>query len=480
VRRLLGGGIVGSALVASAGLGVGMVAALGVRLVVARGFDPEIAGLLFLAIAVATPLGSLASLGTGPPLARGLARLPGDQQGWFARRALVVPVVAGSLAGLMLAALSGPLAATLDSDGQLADTLRALALTVPALAVGTALVAVARGRGRVLARSLLRDGGGGVLRLLAVVVVVAQGGGIVAVALAFALGSVLAEVSFLAAALVGGWLAGSPVEPGSPGEIRPSGITWGERARFVSLDLLAQSALWLDVVVLAAVATPAEVGLYALARSLVRSLEGVRSASAHAVLPRAAADWRAHGAEAAAASVERGRTVLRVLLAAPVLVMVLAPDVVVGWLGGSWGDAARVLAVLAVGGGIMVASAYRDVALVAADRESLVVRTDLVVVPLGLLVVLVMGWRFGAVGAAVAVGLRELSRSTLLGLAATRSGVVATATPGPLALAGLGGVLAILGLVGPQLLDGPLRLGLALLAGAGISWHGARSLRRVA
>ncbi|HQP88485.1 MAG TPA: hypothetical protein PLL76_19725, partial [Thermoanaerobaculia bacterium] len=104
-----------------AGSGVALAGSLVVRVLMARALEPDALGLVLLGIAVVTPVGAIAGLGTNGAMAQRLAELRARGEEAAARRiggkALLLVSASGLLATLLLAAFAGPLARLLHQPG---------------------------------------------------------------------------------------------------------------------------------------------------------------------------------------------------------------------------------------------------------------------------------------------------------------------------------------------------------------------------
>jgi O-antigen/teichoic acid export membrane protein len=275
------------------------------------------------------------------------------------------------------------------------------------LAVGLDVVGASRAFGDVTARALIRDAGGGVLRLLAVGGAAVAGGSLAALAAAYAAATVAAEAAALGWGARRGWFDFSP--PGAPETSRLRAL-----APYAWLELLNQSALWADLVLLGALAAPEEVGLFAVARALARALQTVQYAVAHAYLPAVAAAWRTAGAAALAEIYVRARRLTFALLWPGVAICLVAPSPILGLLfGPDYEAAGDALRLLAVGLGIDAVAGTRELPLQAIGAARTAARCGTAAVLVGLGAMLVLAPSGGATGAAVAVASMSLVRAVL-------------------------------------------------------------------
>jgi O-antigen/teichoic acid export membrane protein len=384
----------------------------------ARALEPSALGLVLLAIAIVTPVGSIAGLGTNSAVAQGVAerRARGDEEGarGLARRGQLLALVAGALSAALLAALAGPLAVLLGQPG-LDRILLPLAPVALGLAAGGAALGVSRGFGDSLGRALFRDTGGGVLRVVGVgAAFVAAEPTSFGVAAGFAAGSLAAELLFVGYVATKGWLsAGShtPPEPLLP-VLRP----------YAATEVLAQAALWLDVVVLGALAPPVVVGLYGIARGLTRVLDLVRQASSHGYLPSASAAV-ARGQGDGIAPLHVSTRLFAFALVWPFLaVCLLAPAPLLGLLfGPAYESAAPALRLLALASFLSSFFDYLDLILVAERRPGDVLRAGVVSIAALVALLAALVPPYGGEGAALALLGSSLLRGLLLHRLAFRS-----------------------------------------------------------
>ena|GEM_PF-1219981 len=423
-----------------AGGGAALVGSLVLRVLMARALEPSALGLVLLAIAIVTPVGSIAGLGTNPAVAQGVAerRARGDEEGarGLARRAQLLALAAGTLAAALLAALAGPLAIVLGQPG-LDSVLLPMAPVALGLASGSAALGVSRGFGDSLGRALFRDTGGGVLRVVGVgAAFLAAEPTSFGVAAGFAAGSLAAELLFVGYVAAKGWLSagsGTPTEPLLP-VLRP----------YAATEVLSQAALWLDVVVLGALAPPVVVGLYGIARGLTRVLDLVRQASSHGYLPSAsAAVARGEGSRIASLHVSTRRFAFALVW--PILaVCLLAPAPLLGLLfGPAYEAAAPALRLLALASFLSSFFDYLDLVLVAERRPGDVLRAGVAGIAALVALLAALVPPYGGEGAALALLGSSLLRGLLLHRFVFRSRsfrpfLPAVAGPALLAAASLG------------------------------------------
>ena len=394
-----------------AGGGAALLGSLVLRIVMARALDPGALGLVLLGIAIVTPIGSMAGLGTNSALAQRVAALcaRSDEEGArrLARRGQLLALAAGGLAAALLAVLAAPLALLLGQEG-LDRVLLPLSPVALGLAAGGAALGVSRGFGDSLGRALVRDTGGGLLRVVGVGAVLLAGKPTsFGIAAGFAAGSLAAEILFVGYVGAKGWLSGAPREPGEP--LVPVLLP------FAATEALTQAALWLDVVVLGAIASPAVVGLYGIARGLTRVLDLVRQASSHGYLPSASAAV-ARGEDDRLASMHVSTRRFAFALVWPFLaVCLLAPAPLLGLLfGPTYEVAAPVLRLLALASFLASFFDYLDLVLIARRRPVEVLRAGVASVTAFVALLAALVPSYAEVGAVLAILGSSLLRGLLL------------------------------------------------------------------
>lgn len=262
-------------------LGAAFSAVFGVLLVVivTNGFDPTVAGTLFAATSAFLILEAVAVLGTDTGLVKWLPTLLATGRGVDVRRTLVVamaPVLLTSVgAGVVLYLVAGPLAPVMvgtDAAATGETMLRALALVLPVATLHALVLAATRGMGTMRPTVVVENIGRFGLQALAVLAVLLLDGGAGALALAWALpylpGLVVTSVWLhrLVARATAQAATGS-VAP-APWSVLARGF-WaytGPRAiaRVVQAGLKRS-----DVVMVAALASPAAAALYTAATRFV-------------------------------------------------------------------------------------------------------------------------------------------------------------------------------------------------------------------
>lgn len=285
-----------SALGVLLGSAAAIAGSFGVRMIAARALAAEELGALLLAVAVASFAGMAAGLGLRSATARrvSLLRAAGaaPDAGRAARTALGLALATGALAALVMPWLPR------FGLGELARLAPAMLLAVaPAcfgLPLGLATWGISQGHHDTRGRAILRDGLGSLLRLggvaLAALLLDDGAGQAWVFALAWGLGSLAGEGSFVAYGLARGWFAGA-----APGIDRP---LLASLPPFTGTALVGLLGTWLDLLLLGAIAPLPVVAGYALAQSVGRVLGQISDSASHRFLPLAA--------DAAAAGDDRG------------------------------------------------------------------------------------------------------------------------------------------------------------------------------
>jgi O-antigen/teichoic acid export membrane protein len=301
---------------------------------------------------------------------------------------------------------------------EVAGALAALSPAVLALPLGMAMFGIARGHGNALSPTLWRDGAGGLWRVAAVAVV-AGGGGTRTFAAALAAAVLATEGLFVADGWRRGWLGRRRPLLDRPLR-RPRHLDRPLLAalpRFATLAGLDQLRLWMDLLVVGWLASPAAAGLYAVALGLTRPLYFTRRAGAWEVLPAASRAWRR--AAGLAELRQRGLRLGLGLTWAPVTVLVIAPEAVVALLfGAAYAEAAPILRCLALVTLLESTVGYPDLLLLAAGREATVVRVHAVAAAVAFAGLVLLVPPFGAMGGVAAVAAAELLRVVALAWAA--------------------------------------------------------------
>lgn len=401
-------------------LGAGFSAVFGVLLVgiVTNGFSPTLAGTLFAATSAFLILEAVALLGTDTGLVRWLPAQLAAGRAADVRRTLVVsavPVLGLSL-GLTVALYAGaPVLAPHMVGTEAASTmtvmLRALALVLPVATLHALVLAATRGTGTMRPTVVVENIGRHGFQALAVLVVFLAGGGAVALALAWSLPYVLGL------AVAGGWLrvlvrrrataSGTPTPWATVAR-----EFWAYTAPRAIARIIQAGLKRSDIVLVAALASPADAALYTAAtRFIVLGQLFIQSVQ-QALSPHLSSLF-ARGQNSAASSIFQAATHWSMIGAWPFYLVVagFAPTLL-GVFGDGYDAASDVVVILSLTMLVATACGPVDALLLMAGRSWLSLRNNAVAlaVNLGLSVALipVAGLRGAAVAHAVALVVRNL------------------------------------------------------------------------
>lgn len=462
-------------------VGAGFSAVFGVLLVliVTNGFSPTVAGTLFSATSVFLILESIALLGTDTGLVRWLpAQLASGRQLDLVRTLAVAaaPVLALAVGGAAVLYLTAPAAAPHLVGAEAADTmtlmLRALALALPVAALHDLLVAATRGTGSMRPTVVIENIGRLGLQSLAVLATYLAGGGALWIALAWSL-------PYLPGAVAAGcWLRvllARAAPPGGEGATswRTLGREFWSYTAPRAIARVTQTALKRsDIVLVAALASPADAALYTAAtRFIVVGQLFVQSVQ-QALSPHLSSLF-ARGEATAANAVFQAATLWSVIASWPFYLLLagFAPSFM-GVFGEGYDAASDVVLILSLTMLLATACGPVDSVLLMAGRSWLSLRNSTValVVNVGLDLVLIPvdGIRGAAIAWSVAIVVRNLLPLTQarrqLGMwpatrATARVSVLAVTCFGPVAVLALttdppAVVLAALGVAGAVYLRG--------------------------
>jgi O-antigen/teichoic acid export membrane protein len=272
----------------TAGILASGVLGFAVVLVVTRGLGPVGAGAFFQSVGLFSILVAVADFGAVPGLVRTVARYQVIGRGGDVRAAVAIalwPIGAlACLAAMVLflgAERIAPLVGLPRTEG--VGTLRLLAAFLPLTALSSVTLAITRGFGRMLPYVALENIAKPAMRPLFIATAIAAGLGTAAVVTAWALPAALI---LLPAALIAARL----VHQGERGHSRTASTPSiaSEFWRFAAPRGLASvfqvAILWLDVVLVGALSSTHEAGIYAAVSRLISlgifAIEGVRLAIA--------------------------------------------------------------------------------------------------------------------------------------------------------------------------------------------------------
>ncbi|MGQ0670252.1 MAG: oligosaccharide flippase family protein [Actinomycetota bacterium] len=255
------------------GLLVNAVLAFAITIVVARGLGAGRAGVLFEAVAVFAILTNALELGADTGLVRLIPKHRANGRTQDLRRTLIVglsPVfVMGALAGVALFAFAPQLSRVLASGTRpdaLVPYLRVLAFFVPLSSCVAVTLAGTRGFGTMVPASLTQNLVMPGTRLALLSIAVAAGLGSASVALAWSASIVPGLAVGLVAllALLRRAERGDRREPGPPrGRAALAGEFWRFTIPRAFSAIFATTTLWLDTLLLGALRSTREAGIYA-------------------------------------------------------------------------------------------------------------------------------------------------------------------------------------------------------------------------
>lgn len=386
---------------------IGSVVGLLLAAIVGRHLGTVGAGTYFLVVAVFMIVSSVAELGADTGLVRyvSAARARGRAADVprLVRLALG-PVVVG---GTLVVALAAAAAATYP---QLFDPLpTSFVLVAASTAVLSSLLAVilavVRGLGGVLAYPLLQGIGLPVLRLVGVGLAVLAGWGVVGI-----LGAWLAPVAIVLAGAAAvavrltvrhaGGLTPAPARPADHRRLRAEFWSFSAvRGVSAAVEILLE---WIDVLLVGALTSPEQAGIYAVVTRCARAGEVIQSAARVAVGPQISAAM-ARGDLAAAREIYSLVTAAMIWLAWPLfLLLAIFGDAVLSLFGPGFADGAVSLAVLCVAMAIAAAAGTVQTILLMGGRSSWQLADKTMALVLNIVLDLVLIPLWGIEGAALA------------------------------------------------------------------------------
>ena len=401
-------------------LGAGISSVLGILLVVVvtNGFSPTVAGTLFASTSVFLILESVAFLGTDTGLVRWLPVRIASGRGSDLGRTLVVAIVPVVVVSVLLAAGLWAAAPTLstrlagpDAAATMEPMLRALAVALPVAALYDLVMAGTRGAGSmrptVVVENVARIG----LQTLAVTVAYVAGGGPTWLAIAWAL-------PYLPGLVAGAvWLrvlvARRATAAAGPAPWQPLFREFWAYTSPRAIARVTQTALKRsDIVLVAALASPADAALYTAATRFVALGQLFVQSVQQALSPQLSALF-ARGDIGAANSVFQAATRWSMIVAWPLYLLTagFAPELM-RVFGEEYGVASDVVVILSLTMLLATACGPVDAVLLMAGRSwlSLANSTVTLAVNVGLNLVLIPthGIRGAAASWAVAIVVRNL------------------------------------------------------------------------
>ncbi|GAB3592721.1 hypothetical protein GCM10027446_13860 [Angustibacter peucedani] len=281
-----------SGLVGLAGSGVAAVAGLLLNVVVGRTLGATGSGLFFVAVALVTVLGTVTKLGadTGAvwALSRAAALGRSREAPTVVRWAVLPGLAASAVASLAVELLAGPLARVLaDDHAEVVE--RALRTGAPFLLVVApffVLAASLRGLGSIVPFTALQNVLVPALRPFLVGLAVAVGAGVAGAVVAWSVPFVVGTA--VAVALVQRRASAAARRTGDPPRERRAVAAelWRFSAPRSAASVLEIAITWADVLIVAALASPRDAGIYAAASRFITTGTLAEAAMRVALSPR--------------------------------------------------------------------------------------------------------------------------------------------------------------------------------------------------
>lgn len=435
-------------------LGAAASSVLGVLLVVivTNGFSPAVAGTLFASTSMFLILESIALLGTDTGLVRWLpTQLAAGRAADLPRTLVVstVPVVAASIAlavGLYAAApAAAPHLVGAGAASTMTVMLQALALVLPVAALHDVTMAATRGAGSMRPTVLVDNVGRLGLQALAVLGVYLAGGGPLALAAAWS----LPYAPGLAAGSA--WLrillARRPTTGETPTSWRSLAREFWSYTAPRAVARVTQTGLKRsDIVLVAALASPAEAALYTAATRFVVLGQLFVQAVQQALAPHLSSLF-ARDETAAATSVFQAATRWSMIAAWPLyLVLAAFAPVLMGVFGAGYGVASDVVVILALTMLLATACGPVDSVLLMSGRSWLSLGNNTVALIVDVVLNLLLIPAYGVRGAAISWSVAIVVRNLLPLVQVRRHLGMWPVTPATVRVAG--GALACLGVAG--------------------------------
>jgi O-antigen/teichoic acid export membrane protein len=389
--------------------------------IVTRGFGPTTTGLFFEAAALFLILAAAAQWGADVGVVRMVPRYRTLERAGDVRAVMVAALLPAALAGIALAAilavLAEPIAGLLTNGRhgrELAPVLRALAPFVPVNAVYTVALGATRGAGTMLPTTAVDKIARAALQPAFALAIVLAGASILALSLAWAAPFLigLVAISFWLAALVRGL-----DDRGRLPRSVPAPAVFREFWRFTLprglASLFAVSTLWLATLVIGALRTTAEAGMYAAAIRYVTLGQFVGVAVAQVTAPSLSAILT-KGDRATGKLVYSTATSWLVSLVWPLyLTMIVLGPALLSIFGSGYREAAPVLSI--IGTAMLVATIVGpvDMVLLMAGKSSWNLLNTIVAVVVNVALNLALVPTYGIRGAAVAWAASILANNLL-------------------------------------------------------------------
>lgn len=392
------------------GSGAAAVAGLLLNVVVGHAFGPVGSGLFFVVVALLTVVGTVTKLGADTGLVWALSRAAAlgrrTEVGRVLRIALVPPIVVSAVAAVALLVLAGPLA-ELVGAGDPAEVARLLRLSAPFVLVAAPVAVLAaglRGMGSVVQYTSVQNLVVPGLRPFAVAVAAGVGSGLAGAVVAWNAPLVIG-VAVAAVLVVRRSRQLSHTHPGDE-PARSHRVLTAEFWRFSGARSVAAVmevvVVWADVLIVAALASPRDAGIYAAASRFITTGTLAEAALRVALGPQLSR-LLALGLLVEASRLRATATLWLVLLSWPLyLCLALYSPQVLAVFGPGFSEGAGALSLLAVAMLVVMAAGNSQTVLLMSGRSlwQMVDKTVVVVLNIGLNLWLVPS--MGMMGAAVA------------------------------------------------------------------------------
>jgi O-antigen/teichoic acid export membrane protein len=388
------------------GGGLGSLIGLLLAAVVGRELGTEGAGTYFLVVAVFMIVSNIAELGADTGLVRfvSAARSTGRESDVpHLLRTAVVPVL---VTGALVVAVTSVVAVTTDPfDGLSPGVVVAGAVLAVLSSLVAVTLAVTRGWGDVLAYPLLQNIALPLLRLCGVLAVVTAGGGVAAVLAAW-----MAPVPVVLACAAGVAVlltvrgAGSLRDRATPAveRRRLTRTFWAfssTRGVSAAVEILLE---WIDVILVGALASPEEAGIYAVVTRCARAGEVIQQAARIAVGPQISGAL-ARGALDEAREIYGLVTAAMIWLAWPFFILMgIFGDALLSLFGRGFDDGAASLATLSLAMGLATAAGTVQTILLMGGRSTWQLADKSLALAVNIVLDLVLIPVWGIEGAAVA------------------------------------------------------------------------------
>lgn len=381
-------------------LGAGF--AFGFNVLLARMLGAEGAGMYFLALTVATIACVLGRMGLDNALLRFTAAGTAIED-WSAvkgvyRKGMSIALCASAASALLLFALAPWLAHDVFSKPQLASPLRWMALAVVPMTLVSLHAETLKGLKRIRDSLLVQGVGIPALSLLGLYLM-GRRWGIHGAVWAYVLAA--AAMALVGIAL---WRVATPQLKGVSGRFETRELLRSSMPLFwVTSTMLMMN--WTATIALGVWGTKADVGLFGVAYRTAMLTSFVLVAVNSIAAPKFAALYK-QGDMESLGSMARNCAKLATALAAPALILFfLAPGWVMGLFGPQFLGGGAILAILAIGQFVNVATGSVGYLLIMSGNERLLRNSALVAGGTNLVLTAILIPRFGVVGAAVATAI---------------------------------------------------------------------------